>query len=239
MSAPVPFYFAPVPREAFAALRQGTLVEHEFVVLAAIVNGASSQTWTAVFRDLEHLAGVVAWSKSLDYLSKTLRSLRDKGWITYTSRPGAVRHRYELRLLVEELGQSEQGPSSQQGKSQGSEAGKLGPGPSTASSGPSTTAHEIPAKRARSQPETAAPVRASRDVSRETPHGGERVHVEVQEDVARAREEAAQSTEELLASTARMISMTRSAALPARERAVLDELVSLLDAREVDAKAAA
>jgi hypothetical protein len=104
----VPFPFAAIPRASFAALRDAKLTVTEWRVLVTLYERASPPNWTVKLKDLDSLVRLVCWEGERDTISKTLRSLKAKGWIAYESRPGSTHHRYAITLL----GPPEHDPSS-------------------------------------------------------------------------------------------------------------------------------
>jgi hypothetical protein len=130
--------FAPVPQFVLDALKAGTLSVGEFALVAVFYGRADRKTWIAKFSDLGAIAAVAAWPTSLNHLSKTLRRLRDEGWISFESKPGLKRHRYDIRLRIELLGQSEHCPSRSANRHAASETGDPRISPSRAASSPSS-----------------------------------------------------------------------------------------------------
>lgn len=190
MKSKVPFAFAPVPRSVFAAWRGGRLTRAEWSVLCCLYDRANAVTWTVSSRDLDAVTRLVVWEDSLDYLSKTLRRLREKGWIDYESKPGRTRHGYVIRLLHGPTGASEEGPSSGGQTDPSTHATKPGVAtpvvaaqtpdeselperssrpiiPSSGDAGPSSREPDTPEVERVSAGSATVPVRAARDVSRE------------------------------------------------------------------------
>jgi hypothetical protein len=95
----IPFAFAPIPRSAPAALRAGELSPAAYRILTVFYDRANQDTWISSFQDLDAIGRCVAWEFTLDYLSKCLRELREKGWIAYESAPGRKHHGYTIRLI--------------------------------------------------------------------------------------------------------------------------------------------
>jgi hypothetical protein len=118
----VPFLFAPVPVEAVRRLADGSVSHVEFLLLAYLYNRASRSNWTTRFT-LAQAAEGIGWAKTLDYLSKILRGLRDKGWIHYRATPGRRGHIYAVELFHE----PQQG-SERRRRTKDRKAPKTGPG---------------------------------------------------------------------------------------------------------------
>jgi hypothetical protein len=219
------FDFAPIPRDAFVALRSGELAVSEWRVLAALYDRANVRSWTVSIRDLDTLARYCAWDLELDTLSKVLRSLREKGWIDYVSKPGATRHPYVIRLLHGPLGRSEHDPS-RNGRSEAvSEAEAAATNPSSAATDPSNPDSANGA----TMPDDAASeppsIRAPSDVSEKTSLGKEDVGTRASRETLCAQESevtsekgpltdpvkarTAQQQEDLVASTDRLLDLIR------------------------------
>jgi hypothetical protein len=104
------YHFAPVPRRAVVALRDGQLLYDEFVVLAWLYDRAPRTTFV-VRVTLRQISDGIGWTRSDDWLSKRLRRLRDRGWIGFDSQPGRNRHVYEIALVDARVLASEPAPS--------------------------------------------------------------------------------------------------------------------------------
>lgn len=219
----IPFPFAPVPRRSFADVRSGALTPAEHRVEAFLYSRANQETWTTSVRNLDTIALGIAWEHSLDYLSKVLRSLRDKRRIDYTSRPGSTRHGYVFLLLFEPHGLSEHGPSSnaaagpsrddvRRGSASALEATSATHGseerrrreartnPSRTPSGPSSERGASVVQERDSAASSLPPVRAPRDVVETTTNlseerrGGEQSRFEQADDVATLLPEVAEAS---------------------------------------------
>jgi hypothetical protein len=92
--------WAPIPRRIFNDEANRLLTPTEGRVLKALYERQRPERWgVAYFHDLDALARRLAWEHSDDYLSKTLRSLRDKRRIDYETLPGRTHQPYEIRLI--------------------------------------------------------------------------------------------------------------------------------------------
>jgi hypothetical protein len=165
-----PFAHSTVPRRVLAGLRRRELDHDEFVILAWLYGRADRRPWVASVR-LAQLAEGIAWKHSDDYLSKRLRRLRRKGWLTYSARPGEKGHGYAIRLLYDgpeaSADQSEDSPSTEAAQEAGSRVADARTGPRKPRSGPSTRQSANPLPERTSGSDDGGAVRASRDVREE------------------------------------------------------------------------
>ena len=163
----VPFSFAPVPSRMFAAVRNGDLTLSEWHVLAFLFERAHKPSYVATFGDLDAVARAVAWPHSIDYLSKTLRSLRTKDLITYESRRGP-HSSYTIRLCTD---WSETSPKLLSRTAADSEAPATEAGPKLAASSPKLD-EVAPAPFVRSEhPRNEGSPNLSRSLLEQTSHG--------------------------------------------------------------------
>jgi hypothetical protein len=100
------YEFTPTPRAAIRAVEEGLLDHLDYVILSALYErwfrGQAFVRFT-----LEQLRVWTCWAYTPDALSKRLRDLREKGWVSY-QQPRKRPHRYEAKLNPEP---SERGPS--------------------------------------------------------------------------------------------------------------------------------
>jgi hypothetical protein len=176
-----------IPRWIFTAERSGDLTEAEAHALKALYERASTKTWIVTARDLDHLASLLAWRHTPDYLSRVLSGLRDRAFISYETKPGSTHHPYRIRLLhLSEHGPSrieEASPSSTQAPTGAvepdSELGRVAEseqpqahleqaGPSSGGGGPSSEHISTPVVERDSGVHAREPVRAALDASGDT-----------------------------------------------------------------------
>jgi len=101
-SIPIPFTgWSPHPNRILHDVAAGRLTLAQGWVEQSLYTLADSETWTVKVRDLDALAGLIGWDKSVDYLSRVLAALRAKARVSFETRPGSTRHPYEIRLLYD------------------------------------------------------------------------------------------------------------------------------------------
>lgn len=91
------YEFVPLPRAAWKAYVNADLNRHELDVLLFVADRMDRATKTVTV-SLEHIVRGIGWTNTPDYLSKILRGLRDKGWLSYSTDPGKKGARYVIRL---------------------------------------------------------------------------------------------------------------------------------------------
>lgn len=104
----VPYRFTPVPHAVSDALTARLINQTEQAVLVALYRRADRRSQVRL--TLAQLAERLAWTKSEDWLSKILRSLRTNGWLSYEAVPGARGQVYVFTLRHAGHRESEQGP---------------------------------------------------------------------------------------------------------------------------------
>ena len=105
----VPFPFAAVPHSVTEGLARAELDQTRFAILVVLYRSANRRTWR-VQMSLSQLAEHLAWTKSEDWLSKRLRSLRAEGWLHYVAKPGRREQRYMITLHYERANSAEHRP---------------------------------------------------------------------------------------------------------------------------------
>ena len=155
-SPPLGYEFTPTPRAAIRAVSDGRLDASDYVILAAIYDRDVPRDLHVRFT-LDQLADWVAWSYSVDALSKRLRRLRDNGWFSY-EQPRRKPYRYQVTLTPEPA-TSERDPRSDRASHAASSATGDAGRPSTTLRDPSGETSEFDAATTSETKGRGAPVR--------------------------------------------------------------------------------
>lgn len=94
--------FVPLPKAVAVALAEHRLLRADVAILVALYRRAHRAT-NRVSMTLDALADLTGWRRGRDrltvgYLHERLSFLRENGWLSYTSTPGANGHVYDIEL---------------------------------------------------------------------------------------------------------------------------------------------